>query len=144
MKQCLKCGRFFEDESLRFCRSDGSLLISASPNEATTGFLPVVAPALHSTHGLPESTSSVAVLPFTSLTDDSADDYFCVGLAEEIVHALCRIENLRVVAPTSAFSFKDKQIDVREIGRTLNVDVVLEGRIRRANNKMRLTVQLVS
>jgi len=144
MKQCLKCGRLFENESLQFCRSDGNSLTGASPNEATTSFLPVVAPVLHSTHGLRESTSSVAVVPFSSLTNDPADEYFCVGLAEEIVQALSRIENLRVAAPTSAFLFKDKQMDVRDIGRALNVDVVLEGRIRRAKNKMRLTVQLVS
>lgn len=143
MKQCSKCGRLFEDKSLKFCRSDGTSLISASGNEATTNFLPV-APVLHSAHVMPDATSSVAVVPFTSLTGDPADDYFCVGLAEEVVHALTRIENLRVVAPTSAFSFKDKNIDVRDIGRKLNVDVVLEGRIRRAQNKMRLTVQLVS
>ena len=133
MKQCSKCGRLFEDKSLKFCRSDGTPLIPAPGNEATTNFLPV-APVLHSAHGLTEATSSVAVIPFTSLTGDPADEYFCVGLAEEIVHALCRIENLRVAAPTSAFSFKDKNLDVRDIGRALNVDVVLEGRIRRANN----------
>lgn len=143
MKRCPKCGRFFEDKSLKFCRTDGASLINSSVNEATTNFLPV-APVLHSAHGLLEATSSVAVLPFTSLTGDAADEYFCVGLAEEIVHALSRIENLRVAAPTSAFSFKDKNIDVREIGKVLNVEVVLEGRIRRAKNKMRLTVQLVS
>jgi adenylate cyclase len=143
MKQCPKCSRLFEDKTLNFCRSDGTSLTSVAPNEATTNFLPVV-PGLHSEHVLPESTSSIAVVPFTSLTADAADEYFCVGLAEEIVEALSRIENLRVAARTSSFSFKDKQIDVREIGRALNVDVVLEGRIRRAKNKMRLTVQLVS
>jgi len=143
MKRCPKCRRLFEDKSLKFCRTDGTSLISGAGNEATTNFLPV-APILHSAHGLPEATSSVAVVPFSSLTADPADEYFCVGLAEEIVHALSRIENLRVAAPTSAFSFKDKNIDVRDIGRALNVEVVLEGRIRRAKNKIRLTVQLVS
>jgi TolB-like protein len=143
MKRCPKCGRLFEEKSLKFCRSDGTLLVRGSSNEATTNFLPLW-PVLHRTNALPEATSSVAVVPFTSLTADPADEYFCVGLAEEIVHALSRIENLRVAAPTSAFSFKDKDIDVRDIGRALNVEVVLEGRIRRAKNKMRLTVQLVS
>jgi len=60
------------------------------------------------------------------------------------MHALSRIENLRVAAPTSAFSFKDKSTNVSDVGRTLNVDAVLEGSIRKSKNKMRITVQLVS
>ena len=142
MKRCPKCDRSFGEHSLRFCRSDGTLLVSGS--EATTLLVPV-GPTPHSLPRLlPESTSSIAVLPFTNLTSDPANDYLCVGLAEELVHALSRIENLRVAAPTSAFSFKGKTVDVSSVGKTLNVDAVLEGSIRRSKNKMRITVQLVS
>jgi serine/threonine-protein kinase len=143
MKRCPKCDRLFEENSLNFCRGDGTLLVSGSLNEAATVFFPVQ--PLHSrAKVLPEATSSIAVLPFENLTPDPANEYFCVGLAEELVRALTRIENLRVAAAAAAFSFKGKNVDIRDIGRALNVEVVLEGSIRRSKTKMRITVQLVS
>jgi len=129
---------------LKFCRTDGTLLVSGSLNEAATILLPVGPISHNQARLLPETTSSIAVLPFTNLTADPNNEYFCVGLAAELVHVLSRIENLRVSAPTSAFSFKGKEVDVRDIARTLNVDAVLEGSIRRSKNKMRITVQLIS
>jgi serine/threonine-protein kinase len=91
-----------------------------------------------------ETASSIAVLPFMNLTGDRANEYLCVGLAEELVHALSRIEDLKVAAATSSFSFKGKQVDGRDVGKTLSVEMVLEGSIRRSKNKIRITVQLVS
>ena len=144
MKSCPKCDRSFAEQSQRFCRSDGTLLVSGSLTEAATLLVPVERISHPLPRLLPETTSAIAVLPFTNLTGDDANDYLCVGLAEELVHALSRIENLRVAAPTSAFSFKDKQVDISDIGKSLNVEAVLEGSIRRSKSKMRITVQLVS
>ena len=144
MKRCPKCDRLFEENSLKFCRTDGILLVSGSLNEATTIFFPRAPISYGPPVVLPEPASSIAVLPFRNLTSDPANEYFCVGLAEELVHALSRIENLKVTAASSAFSFKGKGVDVREVGRTLKVQVVLEGSIRRSKDKVRITVQLVN
>ena len=86
---------------------------------------------------------SIAVLPFTNLSADKENDYFSDGLAEEILNALSRIEDLRVAARTSSFSFKGKAVEISEIGAKLNVAKVLEGSVRRAANRVRVTVQLV-
>jgi len=87
---------------------------------------------------------SIAVLPFTNLTVDKEQDYFCDGMAEEIINALTQLEGLRVVARTSSFSFRGKEIDIREIGRKLNVETLLEGSVRKAGNRLRITAQLVN
>ena len=83
------------------------------------------------------------MLPFTNLSADKENDYFSDGLAEEILNALSRIEDLRVAARTSSFSFKGKAVEISEIGAKLNVANVLEGSVRRAGNRVRVTVQLV-
>ncbi len=88
--------------------------------------------------------SSIAVLPFVDMSRDKEEEYFCDGLAEELINALTKLENLRVVARTSAFSFKDKGLDVREIGRKLDVKTVLEGSLRKAGNRLRITAQLIN
>jgi len=92
----------------------------------------------------PQLSPSIAVLPFVNMSADTENEYFCDGLAEDIINALTKIENLYVVARTSAFSFKDKDIDVREIGRRLDVANVLEGSVRKAGNRLRITAQLIS
>jgi len=86
----------------------------------------------------------IAVLPFTDMSADGNQEYFCDGVAEEVLTALSRLDGLRVIARTSAFAFKGKQVDVRAIGRTLDVDVLLEGSVRRSGNRVRVTAQLVS
>jgi serine/threonine-protein kinase len=86
---------------------------------------------------------SVAVLPFADMSPDRSQGYFAEGIAEELIHVLTRVRGLRVVARTSAFALKDKGLDVREIGRTLDVDAVLEGGVRAAGNRLRVTAQLV-
>jgi serine/threonine protein kinase/Tfp pilus assembly protein PilF len=86
---------------------------------------------------------SVAVLPFANLSADPEQEHFCDGMAEEIINALTHIKGLRVVARTSCFAFKNKQEDIREIGRKLNVDHVLEGSVRRSGKRVRITGQLV-
>ncbi len=87
---------------------------------------------------------SIAVLPFVDMSRDKEEEYFCDGLAEELINALTKLEDLRVVARTSAFSFKDKGLDVSEIGRKLKVKTVLEGSLRKAGNRLRITAQLIS
>jgi serine/threonine protein kinase/Flp pilus assembly protein TadD len=87
---------------------------------------------------------SIAVLPFVDMSPDKDQEYFCDGLAEELINALTHVKPLRVAARTSAFSLKGGKYHVREIGEKLRVDTVLEGSIRKAGNKLRITAQLVS
>jgi TolB-like protein len=88
--------------------------------------------------------ASVAVLPFANMSADPENEYFSDGMAEEIINALARVPGLRVAARTSAFAFKGKNPDLRAIGEKLNVSTVLEGSVRRAGNRVRITAQLVS
>lgn len=88
--------------------------------------------------------NSIAVLPFTDLSPKKDQEYFCDGLAEEIINALNKIKDLRVVARTSAFSFKGKELDIRKIGKQLNVDTILDGSVRKAGNRLRITAQLIN
>ncbi len=90
------------------------------------------------------ATPSIAVLPFLNLSSDKENEYFSDGLAEEIINALTRIDNLRVTARTSAFAFRGTQQDIRQIGETLNVLSVLEGSVRKAGNRVRISVQLIN
>src|SRR3989440_3011995 len=91
-----------------------------------------------------EATNSIAVLPFTNMSADPENEYFCDGLAEELLNALAKIEELKVAARTSAFSFKGKNTNVSEIGAALNVKTVLEGSVRKSGNRVRITAQLVN
>jgi TolB-like protein len=90
------------------------------------------------------SRDSVVVLPFLNMSADPEDEFFADGITEEIINALAQIKELRVVARSSAFSFKGKQIDPRAVGEQLKVRTVLEGSVRRAGNRLRITAQLVS
>jgi adenylate cyclase len=87
---------------------------------------------------------SIAVLPFIDMSQAKDQEYFCDGISEEILDALSKVEGLRVVARTSSFSFKGKNVDVAEIGQKLNVQNVLEGSLRREGNRIRITAQLVN
>lgn len=93
---------------------------------------------------LKENKKSIAVLPFVNLSSDPENEYFSDGISEEILNALVKVEGLQVTARTSSFSFKGKNMDVREIGRLLNVSHILEGSVRKAGNRVRITAQLVS
>ncbi|HTA43485.1 MAG TPA: protein kinase [Bryobacteraceae bacterium] len=86
---------------------------------------------------------SIAVLPFLNLSSDKENEYFSDGLAEEIINALTKIDNLRVTARTSAFVFRGGQQDVQQIGETLHVANVLEGSVRKSGNRVRISVQLI-
>lgn len=86
---------------------------------------------------------SVAVLPFANMSPDPEQEFFCEGMAEEVINALGTIEGFRVAARSSAFRFTGKALDIREVGEVLNVKSVLEGSVRTAGNRVRVTVQLV-
>jgi TolB-like protein len=83
------------------------------------------------------------VLPFADMSPGGDQEYFADGMAEELINTLSKIEDLRVVARTSAFAFKGKDVGIREIGDRLNVGAVVEGSVRRAGDRLRITAQLV-
>jgi TolB-like protein len=87
--------------------------------------------------------NSIAVLPFADLSHQKDQDYFCDGLAEELISSLSHIQSLRVAARTSAFSFKGKDLDIRKIGKELNVQAILTGSVRKAGETLRITAELV-
>ena len=98
---------------------------------------------------LPEQESktnipSIAVLPFSDMSPNKDQDYFCEGMAEEIINALTKIEGLKVAARTSSFHFKGKAEDIRQIGSALDVKTLLEGSVRTAGDRLRVTAQLVN
>ena len=89
------------------------------------------------------SNKSIAVLPFVNMSSDIENEYFSDGITEEIINALTTIKGLKVIARTSAFEYKNKNIDVRTIGNQLGVNTVLEGSVRKASNRVRITAQLI-
>jgi TolB-like protein/class 3 adenylate cyclase/Tfp pilus assembly protein PilF len=106
-----------------------------------------VAEAIRRWRSRPEATNAgrnrVAVLPLTNISADSADEYFADGMTEEIIARLSQIRGLDVIARTSVMQYKGKSKSVADIGRELNVTTVLEGSVRRAADKVRITVQLI-
>jgi len=87
--------------------------------------------------------STIAVLPFANLSADPGNEFFCDGLSEELINGLTRLRELRVVAHSSSFSFKGRNLDVREIGRRLGVKSILEGSVRKSGDRLRISVQLI-
>jgi TolB-like protein len=91
----------------------------------------------------PRARRSIAVLPFANLTGDPGKDYLGDGLAEELIHTLARVPGLRVPARTSSFAYKGRNVDLRRIAAELGVDTVLEGSVRAAGERIRITAQLI-
>ena len=92
---------------------------------------------------LETADKSIAVLPFVNMSDDPGNEYFSDGIAEELLNVLVRVEGLRVVSRTSSCAFKGKDIGIPSIAKELNVNHVLEGSVRKAGNKVRVTAQLI-
>ena len=90
-----------------------------------------------------EQENSIAVLPFDPLSNDDSDEYFGKGIAEELLNSLAQFPHLKVAARTSAFSFEGKNVDLRELAKTLGVAHVLEGSVRRSGERLRITAQLI-
>src|SRR5204862_2041731 len=86
---------------------------------------------------------SIAVLPFQNMSGDAEQEYFADGIVEDIITALSRISSLFVIARNSSFAYKGKAIDIRQIGRELGVRYVLEGGVRKAGQRLRITAQLL-
>jgi adenylate cyclase len=86
---------------------------------------------------------SIAVLPFTNLSDDASNEYFSDGISEELLNTLTRVTSLRVASRTSSFSFKGSNTAIPDIAAQLNVNHILEGRVRKAGNRVRITAQLI-
>lgn len=91
-----------------------------------------------------ERVASIAVLPFLDLSPDRDQDYFCEGLADELINTLASLPNLQVASRTSSFRFKSTTLDIREVAQRLNVSTVLEGSVRKAGGNFRITTQLIN
>ena len=94
-------------------------------------------------HDEASNAPSVAVLPFTDMSPQQDQTYFCEGMADEIINALTRVTGLKVASRASAFQFKGQSIDIRRIGNALNVTRLLQGSVRTAGNRLRVTAQLI-
>lgn len=116
--------------------------VRAALREAVSGG-PSVTAAVTGAGSAMAATPGIAVLPFADLSTSHDQEFLCDGLAEEIINSLSRLKNLRVAARTSAFMFKGRSEDVRRIGQQLNVGLVLEGSVRVAGSRLRVSVQLV-
>lgn len=164
MKRCPQCHREY-DLTMSFCLDDGSELLygpAVESNRSTVDLQPDQEPV---TAIIPERASksernvqknaesqgnriqpdnSIAVLPFVNLSADEENEFFCDGLAEELLSALSKRENLKVAARTSAFSFKGKNESAGSIAEKLGVKNILEGSVRRSGNQLRILVELVN
>ncbi len=90
-----------------------------------------------------QEENSIAVLPFANMSSDPEQEFFSDGISEEIINMLAQVPNLKVAGRTSAFSFKGKNQDLRNVGTQLNVNHILEGSVRKSGNKLRITAQLI-
>lgn len=89
-----------------------------------------------------ENTESIAVLPFTNMSNDPDQNYFCDGLCEELIHAFSQIKGLKVASRRAVFKFKDDTSDIKSIGKDLGVNKVLHGSVRKSGDNLRITVHL--
>jgi TolB-like protein len=118
-------------------------LVAARSHQAETDAPHVAAPAVDRVDRNKADTPSVAVLPFVNLGGDTADEYLCDGLSEELIQALGQVPGIRVVARTSSFRFKGFTGDVRPVGNELGVSALLEGSGRRQGNRLRISARLI-
>jgi adenylate cyclase len=154
MKRCPECRREY-DNTMMFCLDDGAELLygpgsGSLDGDSATALLNFASPAEHGTIRFefpPEKPApplnSIAVLPLRNLTSGGDGDYFSDGIAEELINVLSKVEGLRVAARTSAFSFKNASATVIDIGRSLGVATVVEGSVRSAGERVRISVSLV-
>jgi eukaryotic-like serine/threonine-protein kinase len=121
-------------QSLNEFLSDLNLCEQGRPSTADTRVIAVP----------PQELPSIAILPFIDLSAEKDQEYFCDGLAEEIINGLARLKALRVASRNSAFQFKGKNFDTAQIGQALNVQKVLEGSLRKVGKRMRIAVRLIN
>jgi serine/threonine protein kinase/tetratricopeptide (TPR) repeat protein len=127
-------GKALEKDPERRYRSANEILDDLRRTDTSTARSPVhsVAPA------------SIVVLPFVDMSPEQDQEYFCHGVTEEIITSLARVPSLRVISRTSAFAFHGRDLEVTEIGRRLRVGAALEGSVRKAGDRVRITTQLVN
>ena len=87
--------------------------------------------------------NSIAVLPFSNMSDEPGSEYFSDGMSEELINVLAKLPSLRVASRTSSFYFKGKNVKARTIADELGVGTILEGSVRRSDNRIRITAQLI-
>ena len=109
------------------------------------GSTPVSRPSVKSVVNPKElnSNASIAVLPFTNMSNDPEQEFFSDGITEDIITELSKVSALKVIARNSTFIYKDKAIDVKQVGRDLEVSYVLEGSVRKSGNRVRVNAQLI-
>ena len=138
---------------MKFCRFDRVTLVDEGAplddSEETVDLAfaqPVAETSRDIARGLTGQTvsPSIAVLPFVNMSADQDNEYFCDGLAEEVLNALAQLDGLKVAARTSSFHFRDKDKTIDQIGKTLNVSAVLEGSVRKLGDRIRVTAQLIN
>jgi TolB-like protein/Tfp pilus assembly protein PilF len=130
------------EQSLKGVEALDLYLVLETPSDSATAAR-VVASKGTATEIRPTVERSIAVLPFLNLSSDPENEYFSDGITEEILNALVKVSDLKVASRTSAFAFKGHQGDVREIAEKLGVATVLEGSVRKAGNRVRITGQLI-
>ena len=172
MKRCPTCQRSFTDETLKFCRDDGTLLVSEAPfADASTAILTDSVPrnsSLEATRIFPhpfpvtetpslqpridgqprkrpsrKAIDSIAVLPLVNTSTDPDMEYLSDGITESIINALSQLPKLRVVARSTVFRYKGHEVDPREVGQQLGVRAVLTGRVRQFGDKMEIGTELI-
>jgi TolB-like protein len=116
----------------------GGLLWKFAPTPAAAPVAAAPAPPPATAHD-----NSIAVLPFVDMSQAGDQGYFSDGLSEELLNLLAQVPELRVIARTSSFSFKGKDVDATTIARTLGVEHLLEGSVRKSGNTLRITAQLI-
>lgn len=136
-------GWFFDFTTSGFVRTGPAVTAVPLPIRSETQ-LPGAAQAVaYPAVRTPADRKSIAVLPFVDMSPDGSQEYFGDGIAEEIINALTRIQDLRVLARTSSFSFKGREEQVREIGAQLGVGCLVEGSVRTVGDQVRITAQLI-
>jgi len=143
IRRCLRKSPADRFQSMALVKEALLAAISTVGLPASTGSSIAPQAALTAQSAPEELAPSIAVLPFANSSRDGEDEYFSDGLAEEIINALTQVSGLKVIARTSAFAFKGKNEDIRKIAETLGVSCVLEGSVRRAGPRLRVTAQLI-
>jgi TolB-like protein len=142
---------FVSDDALKHCISELRRVMEDDARESTIiqtipkrGYRLVAAVVARNSPAPSVARDSVAVLPFINMSADPENEFFADGITEEIINALSQVEQLHVAARTSSFFFKGKHIDMRQIGEQLSVRTIVEGSVRKAGDRLRITAHLVN
>lgn len=151
MKRCPACERVYTDETLNFCRDDGAPLVSDSAPTKIFPSKPMQSNAAQQSHLRASSRrtrsrkarNSLAILPLTNASNDASMEYLSDGITESIIDNLSQLPGLRVMARSTVFSYKGKEINPQEAGRELGVRAVLTGRVLQLNERLIIKTELV-